>query len=362
MARMLRVCGDLAAGREPQVSFAGDDAVAFRRLARAHGLIGLAVRAVNNHSLVLPEGPLAGLRNDWQAARQWCSALDDECTRLGALVGELREHGLNAPMLIKGAGVARRYADPTLRTYVDFDLLVRVEDFDRWVVVLGKVGYRGPRPELTATRLRLQHSVALTRSGADGDLGCDLHTCLFVERRARRITHEVLEAHAEPSPFAGLSQPSLASQLVVLALHFVQHPPGDRRLIWTRDFIELATGESVHSARALAYEHEVGWAVEAALADVENLIGWPVWSARPSKAQPWGLARVHQHERPGYLHHLALVRELGPAAGVRYFASRVDPRRFPTIDDRIDWRAAIAWSAQTARKAIRTPWRSSWRR
>lgn len=108
--------------------------------------------------------------------------------------------------------------------------------------------------------------------------------------------------------------------------------------------------------------HDVRWALEHALLAVENVLERPAWQPHAIPVPPFGMASVHQLGRPEYLRHLALFRDLGLVAGGRYFASRLDPRRFTTPDGGFDRSAARTWLTQAAVRARSTPWTNGWRR
>ncbi len=352
--RCLVACADLAAGRAAGEVGDGDGRL-LRHLARTHGLSGIAAKAMAEGSLRVSAAVASGVERDWADARHWASLLDRETARLGRAALSACASGLSKPLLLKGAAVARRYLDPSLRTYTDVDLLVPQAEFEQWAEVLSGLGYRGPTAEIKAARRREREGVSLVLDAAGVAVSCDPHACLFVERRAREVTYAVLAPLSEPSPYAGLLEPSLAAQLLVLALHLAHHPRGAWRMIWLRDIVELASPPTVELARALAAAHHVGWALERALAATEELLGRKAWSAVPPPAEPFGLARVHQRRRAGYLRHAALVTELGPMAGARYFVSRVGPRRFgsgPGIDLVAWW----TWARRAVRRFAATPW------
>ena len=175
---------------------------------------------------------------------------------------------------------------------------------------------------------RYHHEVVYRRPVDGGSIACELHSCLFVERRARRFDHAAVARLIEPSSVPGLWRLPDDAQLLALALHLAHHAGGERRLIWLRDFIELGHETAVRGAREIASRHHVGWALEGALGETERILGSPRWEASPRSPARFGLARVQELERPGRLYHLALAWELGPVEGLRYLGSKLDPRRF----------------------------------
>lgn len=364
LGRSCRIaCEDLVAGRTP-ARLEGDAAVALRHVIREHGLSGMAAVAIDSGRLVLPEAIQCGIRQDWTAAMHHSLLLDGECSRIGRLVrgaGEGRSD-LSPPILLKGPAVSRRYGNPSVRTYLDIDLLVPVEQVRSWTDLLAIAGYWAPTPEIRAVERRHREGCAFTRTTPAGELSIDLHTSVFIERHAREIGYRVLATMSEPSCFPGLLQTMPGAQLVVIALHLAHHGQADHRLIWYRDFIELGRPETVAAARRMAEEHQVPWALECALLAVEEIVGLPTWNARSLPAPRFGLASVHQLEQTEYLRHVALARELGFVAGVSYLCSRLDPRRFVLPGGGFDWSAARAWAWRAVTRARNTPWSRVWGR
>lgn len=359
-AGVREACENLTAGRAV-LPVAGVEAQALRQLLRIQGLSGVAARAIEDGSLELPERIASAVTQDWQTSRAWCEELDRECERIAAAALEAQAAaGLSAPVLLKGRAVARRYHDPTVRTYVDIDLLVPVGEIRAWSDLLRRLGYWAPEPEVEATRRRYQEGVSFTSGRWHGGFSCDLHGCLFIEHRARCLTYVEVAGRSEVSAFPGLLEPRLDMQLVVLALHLAHHTKDTWRLIWLRDFLELATPDAVESARSLAREYGVGWALELALHATEAVLHTPRWGTSPPRELSL-LARVHQVERSGYLRHLVLARDLGARAGAWYLWSRVTPRRFVKPDG-LDRQALSGWLRRVSRRSLRTSWSVALRR
>jgi alkylated DNA nucleotide flippase Atl1 len=343
----------LAAGRHPG-SVPDPEASAFRSLVEAHGLGGLAVRALDDGPLDLSDGVAEGVRADWLAARRWAAALDLELQRIGRRV--LAERGLSPPILLKGPAVARWYADQSVRSYGDLDVLVPSGEVARWSGVLASLGYVPPDPWLYRNSLRFKHHVVFRRSTPTRDVLCEVHTRIFMERRARSIGYRPLVSLSEPSPFPGLRWCRAPAQLVVLALHLLHHRSDTRRLIWRRDLIELGDRATVAAARALADRLGVRWAVERALWGAERLLGEARWGAAPPPRARFDLVSVLGLGDAGHLYQLARARDLGPVEGVRYLLSRVDPRRFTGAETGSRWGDARAWIQKHLAQASATPW------
>lgn len=351
---------DLIAARQVGV-IATPLAGPFRHFLRLHGLSGLATVAMDAGRLDLPAGIATRVRSDWDAARHWSRALDAECIQIernAAAYDVGRE--LSPPILLKGPSVASRYRDPSLRNYVDIDLLVPPEEVRPWAELLGSFGYCAPSPEVKATELRYQEGVALVRAAAAGNLSVDLHACLFIDRRAREFTYRDLMHHCAPGPVAGLLRPNPDLQILVLALHLAHHARDAQRLIWLHDLLELGTPAVAEAARHLASTLGLAWAVDLAFATVERTTGEVRWNATMPRLAPGGLAHAHQQGRTHYLRHLAMAHELGPLAAIRYALSRITPTRFLGKTGRFDWRRAKAWLRIVLIRLRSTPWLRRW--
>jgi Uncharacterised nucleotidyltransferase len=328
----------------------------FRRLAAEHGLSGVAAAAIRSGSLIAPPDVADGLRRDWAAARMWSGLLDLEVHRIATGLRENRD-GLAPPILLKGPAVARHYRDPSLRSYVDVDILVPHAELGGWARFLTGLGYVMPSGWERRDASRYQPHIIFPRPVDGGELTCEVHWCLSLERRARRLGHDALLHHTEPSRWPGIRWANQEAQLVILAVHLVHHTKQDRRMIWLRDFIELGQKDVVEGARKLSAEWNLTWALERALRDTERLLGRPIWNARPPEGERFGLATVTELENPGILYHLATMRELGLPDAVRYLGSRLGPGRFgrSTLDP--EGNSLSGWATRLLRTIRATPWR-----
>jgi hypothetical protein len=350
-ARLAAAC--LAAGRQAG-AVPDPEALVFRSLVEAHGLGGLAVRALEDGRLALPDEAADGIRVDWLAARRWSAALDLELERIGRAAHA--DTGVSPPILLKGPAVAGRYRDPSGRAYGDIDLLVPSGEVPRWRRMLVRLGFEAPDPWLYRNSLRFEHDVVFRRPTPTRDMLCEVHTRIFMERRARAIGYGALAEHTEPSPFTGSRWCRAPAQLVVLALHLLHHRADTRRLIWLRDLIELGDQATVSQARSLADRLEVRWAVERALWGAERLLGESRWGAAPPPPARFDLVSVLGLGDAGHLYQLARARDLGPVEGLRYLLSRVDPRRFTGAETGSRWGDARAWIRKHLDQALTTPW------
>ena len=310
-----------------------------RARAHAHGLSALAAHRAATGGITLPDHLRRGLEEDASAARRRCAFLDLELRRAAAAV----PRGAATPIVIKGPAVARRYAEPGLRPYIDIDLLVPEAELGAWRGALEPLGYAGPTDwEERAARLGHLHLV-FHRPGPEGGFPLELHWRLFIERRARAVDHGALAPHCSPDQdLGGLLVASLPAQLVVLAVHLAHHVPETRKLVWLLDFAELGSAHAVERARRLAEGWNVGWALEHALAEAEAAVGEARWNARPEPLS--GFAASRRSGASTLRDRVATARELGSRTGARFLLGRLDPRRFRRADGSFDWTAAREWA------------------
>lgn len=291
-----------------------------RTAARNHRVSGLVAELIDETAR---PALVAGLRADAHRLALTTAVVHLEAARIGAQKGSLA-----APILLKGASVARWYPDPQLRPSSDIDLLVPMRDLDRWVDALTAIGYERPATwDLSCARRGFTHELKLRRRAGDAVLLCELHPFVCLAPGIAAVAWDALRPHAVPGPIDGLLSLDAAAQVVVLALHLAHHDVSDRRLIWYRDFGML--GDALPEARHLAQRLGVGAVVDDVLAHLPAWVG--VESFAPERAPP----RVAAVQPSSIRYHTEVARALGPAMGVRYLLSRGDPRRFMR-DGRLD--------------------------
>lgn len=348
---------DLVAGRPPR-SPSPDDLAVLRQAARTHGLSGLAGKAMQEGSLALPADLAEGIFEDWRSAQRLSAVLDMELAR----IGEARMHWsgqLSPPIILKGPAVASRYSDPSVRGYVDIDLLVPFEELREWDALLRASGYEGPTRWQFRDAFYYGSSLAFRRPVGGRSILAELHYQMSTGSRVRPLTYEALAPLAiEAGAGQGILMAVPEAQVMIMSVHLAHHLVDGRRLIWLRDFVELGLGQSdvVAGARALAGELGQGRAVERALFAGEEVLGRSAWEARPEPTTGPGIEWANEVPRSGNLRILALMREMGPAEAARYLASRVDPRRFQTPGGRFEPRELQAWIWRQVRRARSTPW------
>jgi hypothetical protein len=352
------VLEDLVAGRPPRVPPA-PGVGSLRAAARVHGLSGLAGKAILEDALAVPPGVADGILADWRRDQVKSALLDLELARIAVAHRGWAGHLASQPIVLKGPAVASRYRDPSLRGYIDLDLLVPSEDLEEWGLLLHSCGFQGP------TRWQIQDAfyagtaLPYRRLVGKGALTVELHYHMSTGSRVRTLDYEALRPVAvEARATQGVLQATPEAQVLIMAVHLAHHPVDGRRLIWLRDFIELGLGgsEVIAGARALADARGQRRALEQALFAVEQVLGWPAWDARPGRPGRFGVEWVREVPQPGLLEKVALMRELGPAGAARFLLSRFDPRRFQTASSRFDPSELRAWVGRFARMATTTPW------
>lgn len=113
--------------------------------ASTQGLLGLLLAAITADAFPVTASQAEQARRLATEAVAYCLRLEGEL-----LLADTVLRDLAIPVrVLKGPAAARLdYADPTLRSFVDIDLLIRSADFDAAVAGLSAAGYRRRRPQL----------------------------------------------------------------------------------------------------------------------------------------------------------------------------------------------------------------------
>ncbi len=286
------------------------------------------------------------LRRQASMARLWCEVLDQETRRIVEL---LAERGIAKPVILKGPAMARFYTDPRQRPYSDIDLLIPAAQVRQAASALERVGYRYQHQHLRDLPFA-SHEVKMRKGGAqNAGVLCEFHWCLFAQRQARKVQYQHLVSGAIPVLDDTALMLAPPQQLLVMMLHWCHQALVERRLIWVRDFIQLATPDVVQASRALADRFGLGWVADQALGDVESILGQGRWNVGPPQASKWGLARALQQGRGPSIQVLSQAWEQGPARGAQLIARKLGPRRFADDQGGVDWRAYRQWLVQKLR-------------
>lgn len=312
--------------------------------------------ALNDGLMSAPHEVESMIRSESERLRRTSALLDLELERLGRQAGEK----LPPAIVLKGPAVARLYRTPRLRPYSDMDLLVSRRALADWEQLLERNGYATTNEWKERAWRNYRHHVGFERVVAGALLRCELHTHLLTDRRTIGFGYEQLIHHAVPSEWRQLLYLTPAAQLIVLSLHLAHHRKDGRRLIWYRDFIEIAQPKTVAQSREVARSWQIGWVLEWALSLVEVLIGERRWNAKPPSHQS-ALMRALELDTPGPRIELAVAREIGGLRGLRYLATKFDPRRF-IKQGKFDGREFRSWIRRQIVDTMRATWKGVTRR
>ena len=164
--------------------------------------------------------------------------------RLGAHLFEPLVAAGIAPMVVKGAAVAERYPAAGLRPMDDVDLLVRREQHEEAVDVLGRSGWRTTRRQGPSYSVTLAHTAL---PGLPVDLHCDLD--VPAEHVFRFSATDLWAAPLRVTLFGTqVFQPTPEMELLLLATHAAKPFHNFDRLLWAVDaavIIRAASGGGV---------------------------------------------------------------------------------------------------------------------
>lgn len=113
--------------------------------ASTEGLLGLLLAAIMAGAFPVTAAQATQVQRLATESVAYCMRLEGELIRADAIL-----RALDVPLrVLKGPAAARlEYPDPTMRSFMDIDLLIRSEDFDRAVAGLTSAGYQRRRPQL----------------------------------------------------------------------------------------------------------------------------------------------------------------------------------------------------------------------
>jgi hypothetical protein len=316
-----------------------------------NGLAGVTRDAAARGAVALTDAQTRSLDAELRRLAKWKALLDLETHRIGLAYPA----GLRPPILLKGPTVARRYGDPSFRAYTDIDVLVPVSDLERWSEIMAGLGFFTRNRWEERVSRRFSHHVQYARRFGGAGIMCEVHSCLYIERRARLLNYEALIEHTVPSEFGGFVELNDAALLLSLAVHYVHHVRSERKLIGLRDVLEIAAPEVVRDAMTLARRHELSWALERTLWEAQNVCGDARFGiAERAEWSDGALPSVKEYAKPGHANAIAIARELGFKNGAAYLASRFDPRRFASRSGRPDAGDVARWlKAMTRKLAVR---------
>lgn len=209
-------------------------------LAEEHGVIGhLAACLNNNDATIAPLEIKQSLRERRRKQNLLTLRLTGELFRL---LESFAKQGIPA-LVIKGPLLAAQaYADPSLRTYGDLDLLVRQQDIRRATEVMIASGYQAavPLSAIDAGKIPGQYLF----SNPDSKLPVELHNDLTLRYFPRALPIEEFFARQVCAHIDGreVPAPCVEDELVLICVHGAKH--FWERLSWIADVAGLVSRQA----------------------------------------------------------------------------------------------------------------------
>lgn len=299
-----------------------------------HRLAGLALALIKGREAGAPRDVVDQLRASF--AKQSAISMRLEAAA-PSIDDALRSESV--PLLFtKGIGIARAHKDPTLRTFVDLDVLVPPSQFRQALAVLRAQGFAGTGPEPRDYFIhRCREAVNLVHP--HDHLSVDLHHHIPPWIWGARIPFEELLKDAATIHLQAGSIKTLSPHhnLLVAALHVIsdKNKAGRSLMIW-RDVAELAASVRDQDALRALSGKNLGWLVSTVLEAIPETLR-PHWLGRlvTDDQRPldrWRLAKL----LPGGLGSrvLAPAFRLPPANALAYLLGYALPsRKYLTLQD-----------------------------
>jgi hypothetical protein len=245
----------------------------FLEAAADHRVVGACALALEEDRLTLRDEDARPLRDAFAVA-----ALSTALTRreLPAAAAAI-ERATSAPAIVlKGPAVSDRfYPNPALRPFNDLDLLVDRDSLEEAKRALSAIGYEERieyRPGFAATH---GHTLDMVRSVGRTQVHVEVHWRVSDDAIGEAISHASLSDGAEEAPgIPGAAFPALADQLLICALHLMNHR--EKRLAWLEDIrrLQLAAKEGEWDAGfRTAQDLGLVWVLNRALDYAERYLG-----------------------------------------------------------------------------------------
>ena len=249
------------------------DALELVRRAEAAKLLGSLRDCVEDGDVHLPGAALDQLERRHEATMLWCLQLE---VRLLELHEWFAAAGVIPHLVVKGPAVAHLdEADPSSRSFVDLDLLVRPDGIDRAVEVLEAFGGTRPwPPRRPGFDRRFAKGVTVTMS--DG-IEVDVHRMICDGVFGARIALDELVADPEPFRLGGVTMHALSRphRFLHAAYHAVLGSPVPS-LHSLRDIAGYLTAEGMDADEVVATARRWGGEAVLATAVADTLSTLPV--------------------------------------------------------------------------------------
>jgi hypothetical protein len=232
----------LADMRAPETATVGGDAwQGLLSRIRGERMSGLAVKCVASGWLELSDDQTTELLTAHRDAMTWCLSVE---RKLVDLADAFDSAGIVFAVL-KGASVAHTmYADPSLRSFGDLDLLVSTADYERACALLRQLGHVRQRPE-PRPGFEVRFGKASVHKHPDDDVEVDLHRTLVLGPFGLWIDPDELLARRVPFLLGGRKLDRLddTGMLLNVAMHAALGA-WPHRLVPLRDVAQVThTGE-----------------------------------------------------------------------------------------------------------------------
>jgi hypothetical protein len=211
------------------------------RLGWRHG-VSLRLRHRLSEARIAVPTPV-GQELDRRAQLSARASLTSLAELLGVL-GDLERAGIDA-LPLKGPALAElTYANPSLREFIDLDVLVRPDDVDRAAEVLKSRGFHS-REALDGGRKVAHGNAEYARHFQRNDMSIDLHWRFSRGYFASGIDGDECWRTARPANVQGHTIRSLSPEMTILGLciHGGKHRPMPwAKLKWICDIDEILSG------------------------------------------------------------------------------------------------------------------------
>jgi len=309
---------------------------------RAERITGLAVESAAAGWLRVTDEQAAALLDAHRDAMTWCLTVERKLLALG---DAFETEGV-AFAVLKGTSVAHTmYADPSLRSFVDVDLLVSTADYERACALLGRLGHRRQRPE-PRRGFEVRFGKASVHTHPDDRIEVDLHRTLVLGPFGLWIDPDELLERREPFLLAGRKLQRLddTGMLLNVAMHAALGwwPP---KLVPLRDVQEVSRAGAIEWSTLERWAS--AWRLRAVLDGAFALSSTTLGVQRPAEAA-WLARSIPEAERRALLRYQGSRRASGGTAIATI-------RAIPGVRSKAAYAAALAFPRREFLTARATP-------